>query len=165
VTQGKQAQMPQAGDTCRLAVGVFYEPPALENAITELCSGGFTARDICVAAKRQVLNRCLPSKNRLAERAFSLRKLGVQTDSEEYVATSRGLLTTLLDQSKSPNAAASAQASFWPDLCRRMATHMSKDGVVLLVSARDATLQNISSRILLRHSTQSVQTYEFTPTR
>jgi hypothetical protein len=46
-----------------------------------------------------------------------------------------------------------------------MANHMSKDGVVLLVSARDAALQNISSRILLRHSTQSVQTYEFTPTR
>jgi hypothetical protein len=165
VTQGKQAQMPQAGDTCRLAVGVFYEPPALENAIAELCSGGFTARDICIAAKRQVLDRSLPNKNRLAERAFSLSKLGVQTDSEEYVATSRGLLTTLLDQSKSPNAAASAQASFWPDLCRRMANHMSKDGVVLLVSARDAALQNISSRILLRHSTQSVQTYEFTPPR
>jgi hypothetical protein len=35
----------------------------------------------------------------------------------------------------------------------------------VLVSARDAALQNISSRILLRHSTQSVQTYEFTPPR
>jgi hypothetical protein len=83
VTQGKQAQMPQAGDTCRLAVGVFYEPPALENAIAELCSGGFTARDICIAAKRQVLDRSLPNKNRLAERAFSLSTLGVQTDSVE----------------------------------------------------------------------------------
>ena len=160
--------MPQPSDTCRLAVGVFYEPHGLENAITELRCGGFTARDICIAAKRQVLDRSLPNKNPLtSERTFSLRKLGVQGGNEDFVATSRGLLTTLLDQSKSPKAAASAPdpASFWPELCRRMASHMSKDAVVLLVSARDAALQNLSSRILLRHSTQSVQTYEFTPPR
>lgn len=165
MTQGKQAQMPQAGDACRLAVGVFYDSRDLEDAIAELCSGGFTACDICVAAKRQVLDRSLPDASGLAQRTFSLRGLGVQTDSEDYVATSRGLLTALLDQSKAPNAAGSAQASFWPELCMRMANHMSKDAIVLLVSARDAGLQNIGSRILLRHSTHSVQTYEFTPPR
>ena len=164
MTQGKQAQMPQAGDPCRLAVGVFYEPHNLENVIAELCSGGFTARDICIAGKRQVLDRSLPSKNRLvSQRAFSLRKMGLLDDNDEFVATSRGLLTTLLDQSKSSNAAASA--SFWAELCRRMASHMGQDAIVLLVSAPDAALQNLSSRILLRHSTQSVQTYEFTPSR
>ena len=42
---------------------------------------------------------------------------------------------------------------------------MRRDAIVLLVCAKDAALQNRSSRILLRHSTQSVQTYEFTPPR
>jgi hypothetical protein len=42
---------------------------------------------------------------------------------------------------------------------------MRRDAIVLLVSAKDAPLQSRSSRILLRHATQSVQTYEFTPFR
>jgi len=96
---------------------------------------------------------------------LGLRRLGVRDEAEEFVATSRGLLTALLEQAKSPKGAAADPVSFWPELRRRMVSHMSKDAMVLLVSARDAALQNLSSRILLRYSTQSVQTYEFTPPR
>ena len=172
--QDSQAPLPQTSDTCRLAVGVFDAPHDLENAVAELCSGGFTAREICLAGKRQVLDRALhgPLQNSLrnkkwltAQRAFSLRRLGVEDDNGELVATSRGILRTLLDQSKPPNATATASASFWPDLCQKMADYMRRDAIVLLVSAKDAALQNRSSLILLRHSTQSVQTYEFTPPR
>ena len=172
--QDKQAHIPLADGTCRLAIGVFDEPRDLENAVAELCSGGFTANEICLAGKRQVLDRVLhgPLRNSLqyekwptSQRAFSLRRLGVDGDDGEYVATSRGILKSLLDQSKAPKAAPAPSASFWPDLCHRLAVHMRRDAIVLLVSAKDAALQNRSSRILLRHSTQSVQTYEFTPPR
>lgn len=165
--QDKQAQAPQATDSCRLAVGVFDAPHDLENAVAELCSGGFTAREICLAGKRQVLDRVLQGslqnkKWLTSQRAFSLRRLGVDGDDGEFVATSRGILRALLDQSNTPKVTPAPSASFWPDLCHRMADHMRRDAIVLLVSAKDAVLQNRSSRILLRHSTQSVQTYEFT---
>jgi hypothetical protein len=173
VEQDKQANMLLAGDSCRLAVGVFDTPHDLENALAELSSGGFTAREICLAGKRQVLNlvvRSLQSgpqyeKWPISQRAFSLRRLGVEGDNGQYVATSRGVLRTLLVQSKASKAALAPSASFWPDLCDRMAVHMRRDAIVVLVCAKDAALQNRSSRILLRHSTQSVQTYEFTPPR
>ena len=172
--QDKQAHIPLADGTCRLAIGVFDEPRDLENAVAELCSGGFSANEICLAGKRQVLDRVLhgPLRNSLqyekwptSQRAFSLRRLGVDGDNGEYFATSRGVLKSLLDQSKAPKAAPAPSASFWPDLCHRLAVHMRRDAMVLLVCAKDAALQNRSSRILLRHSTQSVQTYEFTPPR
>ena len=172
--QDKHAHMPQAGETCRLAVGVFDAPHDLEAALAELSTNGFTAQEICLAGKRQVLNRVLrgpqqnlPQDKKLltSQRAFSLHRLGIDGDDGEFVATSRGILRTMLDKSNAPKSAAAPSASFWPDLCHRMALYMRRDAIVLLVSAKDATLQNRSSRILLRHSTQSVQTYEFTPTR
>jgi hypothetical protein len=174
VEQDKHADTLQAGASCRLAVGVFDAPHDLENAMVELSSGGFTAREICLAGKRQVLDRVLrgPLQSSMqyekwppSQRAFSLRRLGVEGGDGEYVATSRGVLKTLLDQSKTTKAAPAPSASFWPDLCHRMVVHMRRDAIVLLVCAKDAALQNRSSRILLRHSTQSVQTYEFTPPR
>ena len=51
--QDKHADTLQAGASCRLAVGVFDAPHDLENAMVELSSGGFTAREICLAGKRQ----------------------------------------------------------------------------------------------------------------
>jgi hypothetical protein len=171
--QDKQATMLQSAEAYRLAVGVFDVPHDLGNAVAELRSGGFTDREICLAGKRDVLDRALrgPSQTGLrienwltSQRAFSLRRLGIEGEDGEFVATSRGILRTLLDQSKA-RAMAGPSASFWPDLCHRLADHMRRDALVLLVSAKDAPLQSRSSRILLRHSTQSVQTYEFTPLR
>ena len=176
--QDKQAPIPQPVDACRLAVGVFDAPDDLGKAMVELRSGGFTDRDICLAGKREVLDRALRGPLRAGEqienwlasqRAFSLRRLGIRGDHGEFVATSRGMLKTLLDQTKAtksmPRPRVGASASFWPDLCSRLSQHMRRDAIVLLVNAKDAPLQSRSSRILLRHATQSVQTYEFTPFR
>lgn len=176
--QDRQATTPQPAEACRLAVGVFDAPHDLGKAMAELRSGGFTDREICLAGKRDVLDRALRGPLRTGEqieswltsqRAFSLRRLGIQGEDGEFVATSRGILRTLLDQTKAIRATSrptvGVSASFWPDLCRRLADHMRRDAIVLLVSAKDAPLQSRSSRILLRHSTQSVQTYEFTPFR
>ena len=69
--QDKQATTLQAGDSCRLAVGVFDVPHDLENAMAELRSGGFTAREICLAGKRQVLDRVLRGPRRPACRSRS----------------------------------------------------------------------------------------------
>jgi len=146
--------------------------------MAELRLGGFTDREICLAGKRDALDRAIRGPLRTGEqienwltsqRAFSLRRLGIQGENGDFVATSRGILRTLLDQSKAvkamPKPAAGSSATFWPDLCDRLSGHMRRDAIVLLVSAKDAPLQSRSSRILLRHSTQSVQTYEFTPFR
>jgi len=178
VEHDRQATMLQPADACRLAVGVFEAHDDLRKAMAELRLGGFTDREICLAGKRDALDRAIRGPLRTGEqienwltsqRAFSLRRLGIQGENGDFVATSRGILRTLLDQSKAvkamPKPAAGSSATFWPNLCDRLSGHMRRDAIVLLVSAKDAPLQSRSSRILLRHSTQSVQTYEFTPFR
>jgi hypothetical protein len=173
VEQDKQAHLP-ASDTCRLAVGVFDVPHDLVNAVAELRSGGFTEREICLAGKRDIVDRLLrgPLEGHASVspwltswRAFRLPSVGIEDGGGPYVATSRAVVRQLFDQAKAAQVKTAASASFWPDLCRRLAHDMRRDAVVLLVCANDAALQNRSSRVLLRHATQSVQTYEFMPRR
>ncbi len=155
--------MLQASDTYRLAIGVFHDPHDLRSAITELTCDGFTAREFCLAGKRPLLDGVLQEKG--VAGALRLQSLRMPGDTEEFVATSGPTLRMLLQQSKSRGTNSAAPASFWPDLCHSVVDHMRRDGIVLLVNAQDAALQSRSSRILLRHSTQSVQTFEFTPAR
>jgi hypothetical protein len=155
--------MPQASDTYRLAIGVFHVPHDLRSAVGELAADGFSAQEICLAGKRQVLEAALPE--RVAEGTLRLQSLNLPGQGPELAATSGATLNMVLQQSSSTDANASAAASFWPDLCRALGEDMRRGRIVLCVSARDAALQARSSRILLRHSTQSVQTFEFTPAR
>ena len=155
--------MLEASDTYRLAIAVFHDPQDLRSAIAELCIDGFTARELCLAGKRSLLDVIL--KETASSGGRRLQSLQMPGGDEEFVATSGPTLKMLLQQSKSGSGNSAAPASFWPDLCRGMADHMRRDGIVLCVTAQDASLQSRSSRILLRHSTQSVQTFEFTPVR
>jgi hypothetical protein len=155
--------MLEATDTYRLALAVFHDPQDLRSAIAELCIDGFTVREFCLAGKRSLLDEVL--KDTASSGGRRLQSLQMPGGDEEFVATSGPTLKMLLEQSKSRSGNSAAPASFWPDLCRGMADHMRRDGIVLCVSAQDAALQSRSSRILLRHSTQSVQTFEFTPAR
>jgi hypothetical protein len=159
--RGNQAEMPQASDTYRLAIGVFHEPSGLRSAVAELADHGFSAEETCLAGKRHVLESALPE--RLGDGAVALQSLSLpgHTPTPGLVATSGSTLEMVLQESRSTDAT----ASFWPDLCRSLGEHMERGGIVLCVSAGDAALQARSSRILLRHSTQSVQTFEFTPAK
>jgi hypothetical protein len=50
-----------------------------------------------------------------------------------------------------------------PELEQRLYEHLRLGAVLAVVSATDSALQRRSSRILLRHSPETVQTHEFTP--
>ncbi|HZT47796.1 MAG TPA: hypothetical protein VFA64_07460 [Hyphomicrobiaceae bacterium] len=155
--------MPQPSDTCRLAIGIFQAVSELERAIAELMAEGFSTADICLAGKRQVLEATFGDE--VAHGRVRLQNLARSGHGSQLAATAGPTLDMVLQQATSKDAGAAAAASFWPDLCRSLGEHMQRGEIVLCVSAREAVLQARSSRILLRHSTQSVQTFEFTPVK
>jgi hypothetical protein len=157
--------MVDVSDTCRLAIGVFYELHDLQDAMAELVSDGFTTNEICLAGKRETVegvSASRGSKGRTQLQSLQMPNAGAE---EDLVATSGPTLALVLQQSYAAGGDGATPASFWPDLCRSVSGHMRRNGVVLCVRAGDAERQSRSSRILLRHSTQSVQTFEFTPVR
>ncbi len=127
--------MPQPSDTCRLAIGIFQAVSELERAIAELMAEGFSTADICLAGKRQVLEAAL--RDEVADGRVRLQNLARSGHGPQLAATAGPTLEMVLQRGE----------------------------IVLCVSAREAVLQARSSRILLRHSTQSVQTFEFTPVK
>jgi hypothetical protein len=155
--------MPQARDTYRLAIGVFQEPHALRSVLAELAAVGASAEATCLAGKRQVLEAALAEE--IAQGTFRLQSVRLPDRNAQLVATAGPTLEMLLQQSMPTDTGVAASGSFWPDLCRNLGKHIGQGQIVLCVSASDATLQAWSSRILLRHSTQSVQTFEFTGAR
>jgi len=157
--------MVDVSDPCRLAIGVFYEPHDLEGAMAELAADGFTADEICLAGKRAMVEGVSTGKGSKGRTQLQSLQMPNPGAEEDLVATSGPTLALVLQQSHAAGGDGGTPASFWPDLCRSVAGYMRRNGVVLCVRAGNAERQSRSSRILLRHSTQSVQTFEFTPVR
>lgn len=155
------------GDTLWLSVGVFDSCPPLERAIAELHQEGFTNRDMCLvgtsAAFADMVRRphgpLMPRSGRpLYQR--QRHTLPWLSDNVEVFATTGILLRTLVIQ-----AAAEQEervppgARLMQELCNKLNEHFQQDAIALLVSATDHKQQNQGSRVLLRHSFHTVQTY------
>ncbi len=159
--------MSDAGNTFRLAIGVFYEPLRLESAIGDLHTDGVPAPHMCLAGARQAIDGlALPAPGGGATLLTGqLRPLPL-TDYPQLVATDGRLLHTLLEHTK-PDQQGPALGYSWllPDLFAGLTDHLRAGAVALLVSAPDTGVQRRNSRILLRHSAHTVQTHEFAPRR
>lgn len=153
------------GDTLWLSVGVFDSCPPLDRAIAELLQDGFSNRDMCLigtsAAFADMVRRpngpLMPRSGRpLYQRQRHM--LPWLSDNVEVLATSGLLLRTLVAQAAAEQEAP-ASAYLIQELCATLNEHLKQDAIALLVSATDHNQQNQGSRILLRHSFHTVQTY------
>ena len=155
--------MSDAGNSFRLAIGVFYEPLRLEDAIADLYTDGVQAPHMCLAGARQAIDGlALPaSSGGTAHLTGQLRPLPL-ADDLQLVATDGHLLHALLEHTR-PDQQSPALAHSWllPDLFAGLTDHLRAGAVALLVSAPDIGVQRRNSRILLRHSAHTVQTHEF----
>lgn len=172
VTQGR-LNMADACETCRLAVGIFDEPAALRYAMAELRAAGFAERELCLAGQRRAFDALgdaaagdsigPDSQPHAKLLRAELSRLGEAGAGRNIVVSSGELPQMLLRHAQSNRKASTGPSSLMADMCERTTEHMRRGAIVLLAAARDTAQQNRSSRILLRHSTHSVQTYEFTP--
>jgi len=154
------------GDTLWLSVGVFDSCPPLERAIAELHQEGFSNRDMCLigtsAAFAEMVRRpngpLMPRSGRpLYQRQRHL--LPWLSDNVEVLATSGLLLRTLVAQAAAEREGQVHPANLIQELCVTLNEHLKQDAIALLVSATDHNQQNQGSRVLLRHSFHTVQTY------
>ena len=159
------------GDTLWLSVGVFDSCPPLDRAIGELLQDGFSNRDMCLvgtsAAFAEMVHRpngpLMPRSGRpLYQRQRHM--LPWLSDNVEVLATSGLLLRTLVSQAAAEQET-SAPAYLIQELCVTLDEHLAQDAIALLVSATDHNQQNQGSRVLLRHSFHTVQTYAMSMTR
>ena len=171
-SEGVPAAMDNADDTFRLASGVFYEPPRLGSVIADLHANGFKRRDMCLAGTRQALSGVLqPESPAFPMLGGSLdsgrvRSLFPLLGDVEVVGTNGVLLRKLLREATWTQGDRPLTSSWLlPDVFARFTDHVRQNAVVLLVSSADSGQQHRSCRILLRHSADTVQTHEFTPTR
>lgn len=153
------------GDTLWLSVGVFDSCPPLERAIAELLQDGFTNRDMCLigtsAAFAETVRRpngpLMPRSGRpLYQRQRHM--LPWLSDNVEVLATSGLLLRTLVAQAAAEQDK-TAPAYLIRELCATLNEHLKQDAIALAISATDHNQQNQGSRVLLRHSFHTVQTY------
>lgn len=163
-TSGGTSAMPDAGETFRLASGIFYRPPQLARAVSDLLAGGCTPSVMCLAGTREALGTIAQAASPRSAR--QLRPLYPLCDGVEVMATSGVLLRKLLKEAAWREGENSLPSSWLlPELFGRFTDHMRKNAIVLLVSAPDPGLQQHGSRILLRHSDHTVQTHEFSLVR
>ncbi len=157
----------EGGDTLWLSVGVFDSCPPLERAIAELHQDGFTNREMCLvgtsAAFAEMVRRpegpLMPRFGRpLYQRQRHL--LPWLADNCDVLATTGILLRTLVAQAAAERGnRVPAGAGLIQELCSTLNEHFRQDAIALLVSATDHNQQNQGSRVLLRHSFHTVQTY------
>jgi hypothetical protein len=159
--------MDDAGDTFRLAIGLFYEPQLLESAIADLKTDGVARGQMCLAGTRASVDgllASLPASSRqvAAKLSGELHVLPAGVGSIDLVATDGELLHLLLQHTKVQETDR-VPAHNWrlPDLFAGLTSHLRAGAVALLVSAPDIAAQRRGSRILLRHSAHTVQTHEF----
>jgi hypothetical protein len=163
--------MANAGETLRLAVGIFYEPSRLDRAVAELFSGGIGVQDLCLVGTPSALQAVKRSDADAASDApagalsgCQLHNLGHLIEGCEVSASSGPLLRTLLKHAKWNKHDRRLTADWlWPELCTRLSDHIRQGALVLMVSTPTFASQHTCSRTLLRHSAHTVQTHEFMP--
>jgi hypothetical protein len=169
--EGVPAAMDDADDTFRLASGVFYEPRALGSVVADLHANGFKRRDMCLAGTRPALSGVMQPESPAFPVLGSLeygrvRPLYPLPGDVEVVGTNGVLLRKLLREAAWTQGDRALTSSWLlPDVFARFTDHVRQNAVVLLVSSADSGQQHRSCRILLRHSADTVQTHEFTPSR
>src|SRR5262249_37837568 len=130
---------------------------------------GFKRRDMCLAGTRKALSGVMQPTSPVLGGSLNygrVRPLYPVLGDVEVVGTNGVLLRKLLKQASwTQGDRQLAAAWLLPDVLTRFTDHVRQNAVVLLVSSADSGQQHRSCRILLRHSADTVQTHEFTPTR
>jgi len=164
--------MANAGETLRLAIGIFYEPARLDRAITDLRADGVAAEELCLVGTPDAFEKARQHESDASGQPAGaaahpeLRDLGELIEGCRLSASPGPLLQTLLKHGKwSKDDGPVASDWLWPELLARLSDHLCKGALVLVVCTPTFASQHKSSRILLRHSAHTVQTHEFMPQR
>jgi hypothetical protein len=158
--------MQDAGNTFRLAIGIFHDMKELASAIGELTADGVTAAEIGLVGTRQAIDafRSAPRKAGEGLLAGDIKGLAPHVNGIELFATDSRLVRKLLEHT-APSDGAGAAAHHWllSDLFGSLTEHLREGAVALLVGAGDFARQRRGSRILLRNTGYTVQVHEFMP--
>ncbi|KAB2920719.1 MAG: hypothetical protein F9K29_00120 [Hyphomicrobiaceae bacterium] len=156
-----------ADNAFRLAIGIFYEAAKLESVMAELRADGFTLQDVCLVGTAAALNAAREhatgtqaADGMAALDSASMQTLDCRLEGMDIVATQGPLIQSLVETRRFGHP--SRRSWLQQELCDRLAGHVRKGAIAVLVSVRSAVSQQRCSRILLRHSSHAVQTHEFT---
>jgi hypothetical protein len=158
--------MDDSSNMFRLAIGVFYECQGLASAVRELLADGVAAAEMCLAGTRKAIDAFAATDCAAASSMGKPQPLVPQISGLEVVVTDGPLLRSLLEHAEAAEGNNPA-AHNWrlPDLFDGLRDHLRSGAIALLVSASDFGLQRRGSRILLRHTADTLQTHEFTARR
>lgn len=153
-----------------LAVGVFDAQPPFEQALGDLHSEGFNAREMCLLGTREafadlVKKPARPLLPRSGKPLYQRQRYDLPwlLDDLALQGTSGILLRTLVAQAVAErDRRVSPAACFMEDLGDKLGPHLAADAVALLVNATDPAHQSQGARVLLRHSMHPVHTYAVT---
>lgn len=154
-------------DRLLLTVGVFETSLALDHAIEDLHAEGFGAREMCLVGTSAAFEDMVhaPFKPLMPRSGKPLHQrtrhlLPWLSDDLKILGTSGILLRTLLAQATAERDEHVAPSNrLIQELREKLGSHLEEDAIALLVSASDHHHQNQASRVLLRHSVQTVQSY------
>lgn len=168
-TDGARSPMKVEVRTYRLAIGLFSEHPPLFRALDDLSDQGLNRECLCLIGRSE----------RLKPRTFDGVDHGAFSRSGHLFEGARDV-----DGLFPPARCAASGGPLFDDLCApipfplaeherypmwltrnqydRLHGHVQEGGFILIVSSATPTQQDASSRILLRHSQNGVQTHDFT---
>lgn len=168
-TNGTQSPMHVEVRTYRLAIGLFSEHPPLFRALDDLCVQGLEGECLCLIGRSE---RLKPQTFDGVDRDAYLRSghlFDGARDVDGLFPPARCAASTgpLLDELCAPIPFPAAERERYPmwltrNQYDRLHSHVQDGGFVLIVSSATPTQQDASSRILLRHSQNGVQTHDFT---
>jgi hypothetical protein len=159
------AAMAGAGAKLRVAMGIFEDPPRLEQAAGALLRLGLDPADLCLAAGRAA---AAAGGEPLLEPWISVgqtaRMLWFQYRGEARAASDCAIVSKTamviaetLDAASVPLPCRSPDSAIWTTID----AHLAKGDLLLVARLPSAALQDQAVRALLRHSRQPVHAEEF----
>lgn len=152
--------------TYRLAIGLFDGHPPLFKALDDLALQGLCDDSLCLIGHEQHIRPGHDAADTMARNVglFEGLRLVAELFPPVPCAASAGALFDDLCAPLSFPAASRERYPMWltSHQYERLQGHVGEGGLILIVSSTTPTQQDASSRILLRHSQNGVQTHDFT---
>ena len=148
--------MKDASKTSRLAIGIFHEPLQLGCALAGLHAIGLTSSELCLAGTRQAFDRLNASVANRDSLLLAGRLDLLLPIERDVLATS-----VALQPQADMLVTSTGISSHFFELLVGVQSELSDEAIALLVSASSSNSLRDSSKILLRHSSNAIQTHEF----
>jgi hypothetical protein len=138
-----------------VAVGAFEDPGLLASALRELDATGFRASDLCLAGMGDAIRKLAGYSN-----GSHLGPLRVLLDGMVETRVPGGDVPILASRGCAGEAASIPALE---EIMGRMRQQVVRGAIMLAVLARSAAELATAGRVLLRHSSYRVHTFEYAP--